>query len=650
MRDTALAAGEFRRGVLAYYRGAFNDAIQLFERALSAAPRNPLILEWLGNAYYRSGIEGAALHQWGAARDLGYGGALLRNKIEVVQQRRDFAPDSADALHFSESESFHAVRRGTVLFRRPLSLCALADGTFWMSAYGSNELLRFDVNGRVIARTRGPVEGFDRPFDVIQTRSGDLLVSEFASDRICRLTKEGRFLKSFGGKGRGVGQLIGPQFLATDRYDNIYVTDFGNARVAVFAPDGAPLFHFGQKSARFFGFSAPGGIAILDELVYVADALKGAIYVFDTAGNYVRTLVAEGTLKHVESVRAWNGRLLVSLPNEVMVVDVGLASLHTIARLGNAPIRLTAAVPDANGNVLLADYKNERIEIVSRISELAGGLFVHFERVHADRFPSVTVNVSVHTREGTPVVGLDVSNFFLTEEHRPVSEMRLQGAAYLNDTCSLSILVDRSPATEQEMRLVTRVIGELAQAVGEQGTLSVVSAAQSPVLEGTFTAAQLQAQPLRLRAKSSSQWRFDLGLRLAAGTLVNADYKRAVVFLSLGELQTQDFAQYGVTDLAAYLTNNETSFYVIQLQRTVLPVELGYLVQKTRGAVYSVYAQEGLGALVAHVRSGAAGTYALSYRSRLPTDFGRAYMPVEAEVRVLSRSGRDETGYFAPLE
>lgn len=170
VRDTALAAGEFRRGVLAYYRGAFNDAIQLFERALSAAPRNPLILEWLGNAYYRSGIEGAALHQWGAARDLGYGGALLRNKIEVVQQRRDFAPDSADALHFSESESFHAVRRGTVLFRRPLSLCALADGTFWMSAYGSNELLRFDVNGRVIARTRGPVEGFDRPFDVIQTR------------------------------------------------------------------------------------------------------------------------------------------------------------------------------------------------------------------------------------------------------------------------------------------------------------------------------------------------------------------------------------------------------------------------------------------------------------------------------------------------
>lgn len=34
VRDTALAAGEFRRGVLAYYRGAFNDAIQLDRKSV----------------------------------------------------------------------------------------------------------------------------------------------------------------------------------------------------------------------------------------------------------------------------------------------------------------------------------------------------------------------------------------------------------------------------------------------------------------------------------------------------------------------------------------------------------------------------------------------------------------------------------------
>jgi hypothetical protein len=32
------------------------------------------------------------------------------------------------------------------------------------------------------------------------------------------------------------------------------------------------------------------------------------------------------------------------------------------------------------------------------------------------------------------------------------------------------------------------------------------------------------------------------------------------------------------------------------------------------------------------------------------TDYGRAYLPLEVEVYLMERSGRDSTGYFAPLE
>jgi hypothetical protein len=42
--------------------------------------------------------------------------------------------------------------------------------------------------------------------------------------------------------------------------------------------------------------------------------------------------------------------------------------------------------------------------------------------------------------------------------------------------------------------------------------------------------------------------------------------------------------------------------------------------------------------------------YTFSYRSQLPTDFGRAFLPVEAEVYLMERSGRDNAGYFSPLE
>ena len=86
--SAGLAEDEFRRGVQSYYRGSFNEAILEFEKALSYLPGENLILDWLGRAYYRTGVEGAALQQWNYAREQGYGGILLQNRIEIVSQRR----------------------------------------------------------------------------------------------------------------------------------------------------------------------------------------------------------------------------------------------------------------------------------------------------------------------------------------------------------------------------------------------------------------------------------------------------------------------------------------------------------------------------------------------------------------------------------
>lgn len=54
--DEGFAAEEFRRGVQAYYKGAFNEAVVQFEKALSYLPDDNLILEWLGKSYYKTGL------------------------------------------------------------------------------------------------------------------------------------------------------------------------------------------------------------------------------------------------------------------------------------------------------------------------------------------------------------------------------------------------------------------------------------------------------------------------------------------------------------------------------------------------------------------------------------------------------------------
>ena len=58
------AEEEFRDGLEAYNRFQFNDAILSFEKALSFKPGDAVILDYLGNAYYRTGIEDTALRRW----------------------------------------------------------------------------------------------------------------------------------------------------------------------------------------------------------------------------------------------------------------------------------------------------------------------------------------------------------------------------------------------------------------------------------------------------------------------------------------------------------------------------------------------------------------------------------------------------------
>lgn len=648
--DRALAGEEFRRGVQAFYRGAFNDAILVFEKALSYIPGEPLILDWLGKAYYRSGIEGAALQQWQFAADAGYGSALLRSRIEVVRERRSIRPDFDEASRFVEAGQIPSRSGKTILFRQPSSVLALPDGSFWVAAYGSNEIVRFDVNGVILSRARGPIGGLDRPLDLVAMGDGRMLVTEVAADRLTVLGADGSFVRSFGKKGRGNGELVGPQYAALDAAGNVYVTDYGNARVVVFDPEGAPLFSFGAKSAGFPGFTAPSGIAFIEDRLYVADSVKGSLHVFDTAGNYVETLLPEGTMPGSESIRVWNGYLLVACGNRVCMVDPHTGALFDAARLGNAPIRVTSAVPDANGNLILADYKGQTVQILSRMGELAGGMFVQIERVNAEKFPKVLVEVRVEDRGRNPIVGLRAQNFHVTEEQRPVVGLALEGSAFLNDACDVTVLVDRSPESARYVAEINAAITEINAAMGGKGTLRIVSAGSVPVSEGAGPAGDRVFERAKLKSPISPDWAFDLGLRLAVNDLVNAEKRRAVVFLSAGRMPETAFRRYGLNDLAAYLNNNGVIFSTVYLGRSASLGELDYLARQTGGESCYLYRNEGIAPLVERARKAPNGSYLLSYTSVLPTDFGRAYLPVEVEAYVMKRSGRDETGYFAPLE
>ncbi|MCK9169776.1 MAG: NHL repeat-containing protein [Treponema sp.] len=646
-----IASREFRRGVQAYYRGSFNEAVLQLEKSLLYKSDDNLILDWLGKAYYRSGMEGEALTAWQKAYDSGYGGLLMQNRIEIVQERRITGSSYENSMRYTEAGSFPGVRGNTLIFSEPVSVLPDRDGSVWVAAYGTNELLKINVNGTVVSRAEGPVNGFDRPLDVIRLQNGNLLVSESAGDRLSLLKPNGSFIKYIGGKGRGTGQCVGPQYLAEDANGNIYVTDYGNGRVDVFDRDGKGLFSFGKKQDGFDGFKGPTGIAVIGDSVYVADCVSGAVYQFDLAGNYERLLVQEKTFVHPESMKVWGRYLVVCDSNKVISVDSDTGATYECARSGNAPSRLTSAVPDINGNVLVTDMRSNEVYVMAKLQELIGGLFVQIERVNADSFPAVTIELSVENRHRQPVVGLRAENFYLTEDKRPVAEQKLLGAASNNTVEDITLIIDRSSGSAAYAEQAESVVRELASDMNGEGTLRIIAAGAVPAAE--YTGSPRAAELFSIKAVKtgiSDTVPVDLAVRLAANDLINAEKKRAIIFITTGKVTQNAFARYGLAELTAYLNNNSIALSVIQLTQNSCDEEINYLCSNTEGQQYYVFRPEGLSDVIRDLKNLPSGVYQLSYVSSLQTNMGEAYLPVESEVYLMNRSGRDETGYFAPLQ
>jgi DNA-binding beta-propeller fold protein YncE len=660
-QDAMYARQEFRVGVEAYNRFAFNEAIVSFERALSYRPGEALILDWLGRSYYRSGLEEIALRQWQAAVEQ-YGAAageslVLAGRIETVRNRRSIFSRLDDESRFVQAGRFPGRYDNIIAFRQPSAVLPLEDGTAWVAAYGSNEIIRIDPNGLIRQRQRGPLNGFDRPYDLVRGKDGRLFLSEYRGGRVSVLSDQGEWLYYIGSRGRGDGQLVGPQNLAIDEEGYLYVVDYGNRRISKFDPDGTFILSFGARNTAaipFPGFLSPTGIAAGDGRVFVADSAAKQIHSFDRNGQYLGPLIREG-LQGPESLRLFpDGRLLTADTNRLLLIDTNSALVTELGVAGNARVRIIGADADKNGNILAANFDADEVLVMTPIDEMASGLFVQIDRVIADNFPLVTVEVQVQDRKRRPITGLDGRNFLLSEEGRAVTEQNFLYAGYRSSDTDISILLERSPAAIPLQDDFVSAVRDINAAAGR--IVSLVSAGERPFRErlpappAPVTAASLAAAARGSRTSYTPRWRFDLALRLAATDLLPGAKKRAVVYVGTGHLGELAFDEYSLSQLAAYLANNGIAFDAVILGSNQADPDITYLCNQTGGTVMPLYRPEGIGPILNQLQSTPSGSYILNYRSMLPTDFGRAYLPIEAEVYLMDRSGRDRTGYFPPLE
>jgi hypothetical protein len=274
---------------------------------------------------------------------------------------------------------------------------------------------------------------------------------------------------------------------------------------------------------------------------------------------------------------------------------------------------------------------------------------VQVERIVSDNFPEVYIDVAVQDRLGSPIVGLDATNFYVSEDGRSLERPELISAAHAVNRSRLVMLLDKSQRMQEHLDDVREAARQLTASSGT--SVGVVSAGESPVLEvrpgaGSGAVTQAASAPEGF----GPAWSFDQGLYLAATSLLETREHRGIVFVTRGELGQGAFRSYGLQELAALLRNNHIRFYTVYVSRQQRSEELEFLSRESGGETMFLYQDDGIRGIATEVVETPSGRYTLRVTSPSNTDFGRAYIPLEVEAYLIRRSGRDEAGYFGPRE
>ncbi len=256
---------------------------------------------------------------------------------------------------------------------------------------------------------------FAWPTGIAINRNGDQFIADYDNHVIRKIDRFG-WVTTFAGQGvpgfadgeAREALFHGPDTLAIDENDNLYVADADNFRIRKITPDGvvSTVAGSGRRGNK-------EGAAEEAEFVYptgVAVAPDGSLYVADRGAHRIKRVTPSGIVMIVAGTGEpgyHNGLAYFAKFNQPMTVAadnggnvyIADAGSHTIRRIGSDGMVITVAgsgepghqdglreeaqffwptglVVDVEGNLIVSDSKNHRIRKIllpqGRVSTLAG--------------------------------------------------------------------------------------------------------------------------------------------------------------------------------------------------------------------------------------------------------------------------------------
>jgi len=194
---------------------------------------------------------------------------------------------------------------GDGLFVRSHGLRIDRDGNLWATDVGGHIVVKLSPQGQVLLtlRTKGQAGAWDeaagtrllnQPNDVAIAANGDIFVAEghtpgaMGDPRVLKFDRTGKFIKSWGGKGREPGKFEVAHGLAIDAGGLLWVADRENQRIQVFDQNGTFV-----REMKYAGL--PCSFAIGRDAVFMVNGFAGQVLKLDLNGKVLAAVGKPGT-------------------------------------------------------------------------------------------------------------------------------------------------------------------------------------------------------------------------------------------------------------------------------------------------------------------------------------------------------------------
>lgn len=175
---------------------------------------------------------------------------------------------------------------GEGLFTRAHGLKFDNDGNMWATDVRGHVIYKVSPQGQILLTlgTRGQAGQINQPTDVAVGVNGDVFVAQGhtpgvkGDPRVLKFDRNGNFIKSWGGEGKGPGQFDVAHGIAIDANGRVWVADRENQRIQIFDQDGNYI-----KELKYAGL--PCSLQIGDQYIYMVNGFAGQVLRLDLDGK-----------------------------------------------------------------------------------------------------------------------------------------------------------------------------------------------------------------------------------------------------------------------------------------------------------------------------------------------------------------------------